>query len=251
MKPADLLWPLMLLFGAHSDGIIIIQTPSIDVFERENVHLPCTYITPERQTNGAFRWYKECKNRSCMVSDNSTEYIGRIAMSDRQSFRANKDASITIIMTRLADSGIYYCQVEMFDVGTKTGPGTILTVKPEIDRKIKVFQTPPSIEATEGETVHLLCTYNTSEVQHTGAFSWFKDVRDGTEGSRLSSTSAKYSGRIIEVQRSTFKANRNASIAIANVNHNDSGTYYCQVEILFFGKFTGAGTVLMVKHSYV
>ncbi|XP_067865605.1 signal-regulatory protein beta-2-like isoform X2 [Heterodontus francisci] len=247
MNLTDLLWTLMLLFQAHSGSVIIIQTPSIDVIERERACLPCTYIAKEGQTNGAFRWYKVGKNGKLVVSNSSTEYLGRIAMTDRRSFLGNNDASMTILWTRLEDSGTYYCQIEMFNAGTDTGPGTILTVKATAN-KIKVFQTPPSIEAIEGESVHLLCIYSTPEGQHIGTFSWYKDVNDGTEENMVSNTSVKYSGRILEVERSSFKANRNASIMITNVNRNDSGTYYCEVEISFVGKDTGQGTILTVKH---
>ncbi|XP_043533736.1 uncharacterized protein cd79b [Chiloscyllium plagiosum] len=114
--------------------------------------------------------------------------------------------------------------------------------------KIIVHQEPLYTEATEGETAHFLCTYNASHDQMIGAFSWHKDIKNGREDTKVTNKSARFLGRILEVDRPSFKTNRNASIAITNLKQDDSGTYYCQV-ILFFEEEFGPGTVLTVKRS--
>nr|QTT61904.1 natural cytotoxicity triggering receptor 3 [Ginglymostoma cirratum] len=112
--------------------------------------------------------------------------------------------------------------------------------------KFQVYQEPLYIEATEGETAHFLCTYNASHDQVVGAFSWHKDIKNGTGDAKVTNKSAKFLGRIIQVDRPSFRTNGNASIAITNLKQDDSGIYYCQV-ILFFEEEFGPGTRLTVK----
>ncbi|XP_067865368.1 signal-regulatory protein beta-2-like isoform X8 [Heterodontus francisci] len=109
------------------------------------------------------------------------------------------------------------------------------------DYTIRVIQTPSFINATEGQSVILNCTYEGPS--GVGVFKWFKNTEDGAE---VTDQAAEYSGRITRASADDFKGKRDASINIKDLRHYDSGKYYCKVELMGFQEQYGQGTTLNV-----
>ncbi|XP_048472708.1 natural cytotoxicity triggering receptor 3-like isoform X2 [Rhincodon typus] len=101
-----------------------------------------------------------------------------------------------------------------------------------------VVQTPTSIHVMEGESVILNCSFH---LQGLGAYSWRRD------DSPINFESPRYKQRIIKADHHAFKSGKDASIQITNTTECDSGTYYCEIEIMGKQKSTGNGTVVTVE----
>ncbi|XP_067865363.1 natural cytotoxicity triggering receptor 3-like isoform X3 [Heterodontus francisci] len=112
------------------------------------------------------------------------------------------------------------------------------------DYTIRVIQTPSFINATEGQSVILNCTYEGPS--GVGVFKWFKNTEDGAE---VTDQAAEYSGRITRASADDFKGKRDASINIKDLRHYDSGKYYCKVELMGFQEQYGQGTTLNVMRK--
>uniref|UniRef100_UPI00398E708F uncharacterized protein isoform X1 n=2 Tax=Pristiophorus japonicus TaxID=55135 RepID=UPI00398E708F len=110
---------------------------------------------------------------------------------------------------------------------------------------IQVTQSPRNIEVTEGMQFHLYCVFTASAMPAVAAYTWYKQG-PGHEKSYVKNTSGEFYARVLEQDVKSFEANKNASITIMGAKRNDSGLYYCEVD-LFDGRDTGKGTLVRVK----
>ncbi|XP_067865383.1 uncharacterized protein [Heterodontus francisci] len=111
--------------------------------------------------------------------------------------------------------------------------------------KLTVIQNVPRIQADEGQTVSLPCTYTANVSKLIGTYSWYKNGRKGIE---VSNETAEYSGRIYS-HKEDFIHTADASIQIKDVRLNDAGVYYCKVRMMQLGEEYGAGTNLTVREK--
>uniref|UniRef100_A0A4W3GLT2 Natural cytotoxicity triggering receptor 3 n=1 Tax=Callorhinchus milii TaxID=7868 RepID=A0A4W3GLT2_CALMI len=91
--------------------------------------------------------------------------------------------------------------------------------------------------------VSLSCTYTGDVGSGIGTYQWLKQsphrvpVSNDTEGFR---------GRVHRKTAQEFIGTRDASIAISDVRQNDSGVYYCAIDLLEEDIGYGSGTTLTV-----
>ncbi|XP_067865388.1 uncharacterized protein [Heterodontus francisci] len=111
--------------------------------------------------------------------------------------------------------------------------------------KLTVIQNVPRIQADEGQTVSLPCTYTANVSKLIGTYSWYKNGRKGIE---VSNETAEYRGRIYS-HKEDFIHTADASIQIKDVRLNDAGVYYCKVRMMQLGEEYGAGTNLTVREK--
>ncbi|XP_041068169.1 natural cytotoxicity triggering receptor 3-like isoform X2 [Carcharodon carcharias] len=108
---------------------------------------------------------------------------------------------------------------------------------------IKVTQSPPVIELTEGEEFQLTCTFTTPETTTLFAVAWYKEVLD-CESCKVMNKSGEFIGRVLEESQISLRRNQ---VTVMDARQNDSGIYYCEIESIQFGKGTGTGTRVTVK----
>ncbi|XP_038671257.1 uncharacterized protein LOC119975537 [Scyliorhinus canicula] len=106
---------------------------------------------------------------------------------------------------------------------------------------ITVIQNPMLINATEGQSVLLNCTYEGPS--GVGVFKWYKNNNDTLE---VSEKSVELRGRVSRAIAEVFRAKREASITVTDLMPYDSGIYYCHVEVLGPQGKCGPGTTLNV-----
>ncbi|XP_067865773.1 protein turtle homolog B-like isoform X2 [Heterodontus francisci] len=233
-----ILWILAALLGCKAERFTVIQKLSRTLAEAgQTVFLPCT-CTASVSMIGSYSWYKDGRN-GIKVSNETAEYRGRIYRHSEDFFHTG-DASILMKDVRVNDSGVYYCQVQLMQLGEKYGAGTSLTVRGSNAEKFTVIQKEPRILAVEGQTVFLHCTYTANASNVIGYYSWYRN------GIEVSNGTAEYTGRIYGDKEDFFHTGE-SSIQIKDVRVNDSGVYYCKVTILQLGEEYGTGTNLTVR----
>ncbi|XP_067865595.1 uncharacterized protein [Heterodontus francisci] len=106
---------------------------------------------------------------------------------------------------------------------------------------IKVTQSPQNIEVRAGMKIHLSCSFNRFAEFRIFSHHWYKQGL-GREKSAVTNTSAEFIGRVLKETQGS-----KTNITILDAKQNDSGTYYCEVEIFNFARGTGIGTRVTVK----
>ncbi|XP_041068276.1 uncharacterized protein LOC121291272 [Carcharodon carcharias] len=231
-------------FGIDAEKFAVIQKVlAIVAEEGQTVLLPCDYTANISKPIGSYSWYKGARNGT-EVSNRTAVYRGRVYRTSMD-FASTGDASIFIKDVGVNDSGVYYCEVVMFQLGVEYGAGTQLTVRRIDAEKFVVIQKVLAIVAEEGQTVLLSCDYTANISKPIGSYSWYKGARNGTE---VSNRTAVYRGRVYRASMD-FASTGDASIFIKDVGVNDSGVYYCEVVMLQLGVEYGAGTQLTVRSS--
>ncbi|XP_062903491.1 T-cell immunoreceptor with Ig and ITIM domains-like isoform X1 [Mobula hypostoma] len=103
-------------------------------------------------------------------------------------------------------------------------------------------QWPERITVTEGGTAQLNCAY-ISNINVTkkwvGSLTWYKDEENGTVCNKCSG----FHGRVTTNSSQGFL---NQTLQIVNVRMNDTGKYYCKVQIFDKGSYLGKGTEVQV-----
>ncbi|XP_038671255.1 uncharacterized protein LOC119975535 [Scyliorhinus canicula] len=235
MNISAILWILAVFLGINADKLSVLQKlPSILAEAGQDVHIPCNFTVNITKVIGSYKWFKDSRNGT-QVFNETKEYRGRIYRS-KEDFLHARDASILIRDVRVNDSGVYYCQVMVMQRGEEYGAGTWLTV-----RDVQLIHKLSSIQALEGQAVFIPCTHTAPASHRKENYKWYKNSRNGTE---ISNGTAQYKGRIF---RPKHKDIFNASIQIRDLKVNDSGFYYCSLEVRGIGKEYGVGTHLIVK----
>uniref|UniRef100_A0A8C8VFC3 Natural cytotoxicity triggering receptor 3 n=1 Tax=Pelusios castaneus TaxID=367368 RepID=A0A8C8VFC3_9SAUR len=103
---------------------------------------------------------------------------------------------------------------------------------------------PSFVQGTEGSSVTLPCSYNSSRVPRLGSYLWVKEV----EGAWLevSNGTQEFRGRVSRALDRSFLQERRADVEIQELRVYDSGTYRCLVKIPSLGEGVGNGTWLQV-----
>ncbi|XP_032997841.1 natural cytotoxicity triggering receptor 3-like [Lacerta agilis] len=100
---------------------------------------------------------------------------------------------------------------------------------------------PSSAEGTEGGSVTLHCSYNSTSEPKVGSFRWVKEP-----GVEVRKTTREFMGRVSPTSEQGFLLERRADIEIRDLRHYDSGVYRCMVKIPGFQETSGNGTELRV-----
>uniref|UniRef100_A0A8C4RSB8 Natural cytotoxicity triggering receptor 3 n=1 Tax=Erpetoichthys calabaricus TaxID=27687 RepID=A0A8C4RSB8_ERPCA len=111
--------------------------------------------------------------------------------------------------------------------------------------QLQVHQNP-EVTFNLGQNAHLPCRFNARNVVQIGSYKWYKDHVGGTEVSN-----GTHGKAILKTNIETFIKDKNASITILQPSHNDSGYYYCEVDLLGIGRANGSGTLLRVNEGTV
>ncbi|XP_078422516.1 uncharacterized protein LOC144695514 [Cetorhinus maximus] len=103
-----------------------------------------------------------------------------------------------------------------------------------------IVQSPASVHIFEGGSVTLNCTFH---LKGLGTYSWRRD------DSPIDFQSPRYKKRIMKADHNAFSSRNDASIQIKNMTQCESGTYYCEIEIMGNQKLAGNGTLVTVQHT--
>ncbi|XP_061478106.1 natural cytotoxicity triggering receptor 3 [Rhineura floridana] len=104
-----------------------------------------------------------------------------------------------------------------------------------------VVSQPSSAEGTEGGSITLHCSYNSTSKITVGSYRWVKDP-----SVTVRNTTQEFLGRVNLTSDQGFLLERRADIEIQDLRHYDSGMYRCVVNIPGLGVTTGNGTELCV-----
>ncbi|KAJ1134470.1 hypothetical protein NDU88_000922 [Pleurodeles waltl] len=113
---------------------------------------------------------------------------------------------------------------------------------------------PPTQEkttnVTAGDAATLQCSFNSSQKTTIGGYKWFYINPSFTSVTEVTNISEKFSGRVFMPKHTIFTSQRKADIEIHNVQSNDTGTYFCEVELFMINrKGRGNGTQLLVLQA--
>ncbi|XP_062903490.1 T-cell immunoreceptor with Ig and ITIM domains-like isoform X2 [Mobula hypostoma] len=103
-------------------------------------------------------------------------------------------------------------------------------------------QWPERIMVTEGGTAQLSCAYISNinvAKKWVGSLTWYKDEERGTVCNKCSG----FHGRVTTNSSGGFL---HQTLQIVNVRMNDTGKYYCKVQIFDKGSYLGKGTEVQV-----
>ncbi|XP_051899804.1 natural cytotoxicity triggering receptor 3-like [Pristis pectinata] len=108
----------------------------------------------------------------------------------------------------------------------------------------KINQSPQRITVTEGGTVQLNCTFSLKSSHQgdkiIGSISWYKDVEDRC----VCATCSGYQGRVLLNSSISILSE---SLQITNLSMNDTGKYYCKVDIFMEAQYLGNGTEVTIR----
>ncbi|XP_043938374.1 natural cytotoxicity triggering receptor 3-like [Protopterus annectens] len=127
-----MIWKCTCIIALASEllALQVYQDSSVNATVGEDVLLSCLYNAAVRV--GQYRWFK---GNVSEVSPEARGYEGRVKRLLDDAFRDDKNASIQIQGVTLSDSGMYYCEVEIFGSGKAFGNGTNLQVFSRQDQK--------------------------------------------------------------------------------------------------------------------
>ncbi|XP_039626092.1 uncharacterized protein LOC120539774 [Polypterus senegalus] len=217
----------------------VSQDRDVRADDGDDAILRCYFICQQPVTLGSFKWYKD-RVGGREVSEKS--YPNRLSRTGTQTFLNKKDASITIRRVSFQDAGVYFCEVDLAGVGKANGSGTELKIN-KGSEQLQVHQNP-EVTFNLGENAHLPCCFTTRNVALIGSYKWYKDHVGGTEVSN-----GTHGKAILKTNIETFIKDKNASITILQPSQNDSGYYYCEVDLLGIGRANGSGTLLRVNEG--
>ncbi|XP_051788759.1 uncharacterized protein LOC114664833 [Erpetoichthys calabaricus] len=217
----------------------VSQDREVRADDGDDAILRCYFTCQHNVTLGSFKWYKD-RVGGREVSEKS--FHNRLDRTGTQTFLNKKDASITIRRVSFQDAGVYFCEVDLAGVGKANGSGTELKIN-KGSEQLQVHQNP-EVTFNLGQNAHLPCRFNARNVVQIGSYKWYKDHVGGTEVSN-----GTHGKAILKTNIETFIKDKNASITILQPSHNDSGYYYCEVDLLGIGRANGSGTLLRVNEG--
>ncbi|CAM4655571.1 unnamed protein product [Lepidochelys olivacea] len=103
---------------------------------------------------------------------------------------------------------------------------------------------PSSVQGTEGGSVTLPCTYNSTREPRLGSYTWVKEVAGAWL--ELSNETQEFRGRVSQARDRSFLRERRADVELRDLRPYDAGTYRCLVKIPTVGAGAGNGTWLQV-----
>ncbi|XP_043353191.1 natural cytotoxicity triggering receptor 3 [Dermochelys coriacea] len=101
-----------------------------------------------------------------------------------------------------------------------------------------------SVQGTEGGSVTLPCTYNSTREPRLGSYTWVKEVAGAQL--ELSDRTQEFRGRVSRARDWSFLRERRADVELRDLRPYDTGTYRCLVKIPTVGEGAGNGTWLQV-----
>ncbi|XP_072329665.1 uncharacterized protein [Scyliorhinus torazame] len=119
----------------------------------------------------------------------------------------------------------------------------VLLISGVVIAYVNVTQRPESLKITEGEGFQLFCKFTASNMIRLYGITWYKQVL-GCENCTVTMKSEEYIGRELEKYDNYSKT---YCINVMNATQNDSGIYYCDVDVMSVGKGTGMGTRVTVN----
>ncbi|XP_078497628.1 natural cytotoxicity triggering receptor 3 [Lissotriton helveticus] len=123
---------LLLLFSSpvlRAQSLTVSQPGTASTQEGGAVILECIYESASNSTIGRYTWYHNNTSSSwATVSNETGRHSGRVAAADKATFHTNRRASIQLQRVLPNDSGLYVCEVELFNVSQGRGNGTLLWV---------------------------------------------------------------------------------------------------------------------------
>ncbi|CAM4322819.1 unnamed protein product, partial [Lepidochelys kempii] len=88
---------------------------------------------------------------------------------------------------------------------------------------------PSSVQGTEGGSVTLPCTYNSTQEPRLGSYTWVKEVAGAWL--ELSNETQEFRGRVSQARDRSFLRERRADVELRDLRPYDAGTYRCLVKI--------------------
>ncbi|XP_069473918.1 natural cytotoxicity triggering receptor 3-like isoform X1 [Ambystoma mexicanum] len=137
--------------------LTISQTPTVCATVGSTAKLDCSFSYNEvsKTKRGHYNWLKAPED----LVDNAIEkYHGRIMKSNTNGtlFFTNKRADIELLNVTQEDSGLYYCNVTIVDIGSGKGGGTQLNVQDKCPSQVPYSMTYLAIIARTAATFLLL-----------------------------------------------------------------------------------------------
>uniref|UniRef100_UPI00398ED7BA protein turtle homolog B-like n=1 Tax=Pristiophorus japonicus TaxID=55135 RepID=UPI00398ED7BA len=239
----------------------VSQTPSfLSVKEGETVTLTCTLqIPPTDVQELIFNWTRERTHVICPVEAHTSGSSQCNSSDPRVSARAdlsNKSSVLTIARASPKDSGTYWCQVKIANpvpIIQLQGNGCVVLVQAAGPPTEFVSQTPPFLSVTEGESISLTCTLQTTAaIDPEGLnFTW---SGASTEVSCPIKANISDSSQCVSpdprVSATADLPRKFSVLRITRASQKDNGTYRCQVTILKphpSRTLCGNGSVVLVQ----
>ncbi|XP_071477062.1 neogenin-like [Diadema antillarum] len=178
-----------------------------------DIYLPC-------QLQGepvAVEWVKETISRQPVPK---ARFVDGIFENWEKRFNIDKNFSLLITDLKVADEGVYFCQVFLtnFENFEKT---IVLTISSS------VVGTAPNVQGWKGEDIRLQCDIQEEPL----ALSW---IKESTSDQELWTTKAEFFDGKFESKEKRFNIDKDFSLVISDLEVADEGRYYCQVELEVF-----------------
>ncbi|XP_064425669.1 tyrosine-protein phosphatase non-receptor type substrate 1-like [Latimeria chalumnae] len=118
---------------AKCSGLNVSQSPpSQSALKGETVRLQCLFSVTRLSLSPSARlsvtWLKENPNGTTSVLPTG-DPAGRLSLAHSRTFHLLGDASLVIANVTVEDTGIYYCQLRIWQAGVANGTGTYLAVR--------------------------------------------------------------------------------------------------------------------------
>ncbi|XP_016305620.1 uncharacterized protein LOC107660736 [Sinocyclocheilus anshuiensis] len=232
----------------------IVCSSDVDVFQEDNVkivragedvNLTCTFSNVLQATKA---WFKQ-------TADGKSLQIVSLFLNQPPSWnedfektnrfyviKGDDHFNLTILKIKLSDTATYFCVVSSYHI-IRMGAGSRLLVR-AIGRNTTLQQ--PLIDTLHpGDSVSLQCSIFTESCAGEHSVYWFRQSSGESQG--VLYTKGERNG---QCENSTEFQTQSCvyNLFKSNINHSDSGIYYCAVaacgEILF-----GKGTELNFRES--
>ncbi|XP_078502078.1 uncharacterized protein LOC144756290 [Lissotriton helveticus] len=245
---------LLLMLVAMSEtslqNVIVSQPRYTTVTAGDAATLQCSFSSSEKTSVSVYKWFFIDPSSSSMteVTNSSEQFSGRVFLPDHATFTSQQKADIEIHNVQQNDAGTYICEVELFPSNTKRrGNGAWLLLLEGISLHDITVSQPMYTTVTAGDAATLQCSFNSIEKSSIGGYKWFFIKPSSSSKTEVTNSSEQFSGRVFMPDHAIFTSQKKADIEIYNVQHNDAGTYVCEVELFMINrKGRGNGTQLLV-----
>ncbi|KAL8213163.1 UNVERIFIED_CONTAM: hypothetical protein K2H54_061082 [Gekko kuhli] len=239
-KMAQLMFALVTV--SQAQNLMVSQPSSVQGTEGSSVTLRCSYSSTSEPKVGSYQWVKD---PGLEIKNSSQEFTGRVNYISDQDFLLMRKADLEIRDLRPSDSGLYRCVVSIHGLQEASGKGTELQVIRTVSLAQDLVVSQPSFaQGTEGDSIMLHCSYNTTAKPKVGSYQWVK-----YPGLVVKSSSQEFVGRVNCTLDEDFLLKKRADIEIRDLRLNDSGMYHCAVNIHGLQEASGNGTGLQVTRA--